>query len=153
MRMYNLNWHLKENQQATMAKHQFNNGIYLINDTIFNLIKRKLSWNVFLFKDRKSMPIIFSKIGDTIEDQIAPYEFFSVQLFLDQPAHVKFNVTFTKNANLGINFILDFFSLMSEVWNFNILKVFTLRKIHRQLILNSNFSRLLTEILWSLKIL
>ena len=47
------------------------------------------------------MPILFSKVGDTIEDQILPYEFFNVQLFLDQPTYVKFNVTFTKNSNLG----------------------------------------------------
>jgi hypothetical protein len=76
MRTYNLNWHLKENRHSS------------------GTAKKLL--------ESSSTSILFSKIGDTVEDQIAPNEFLNIQFYLDRSTHVKFNLTFSKNSNLGI---------------------------------------------------
>ncbi len=45
---------------------------------------------------------LFVKLGDVIDDQIAAHEFANVHLFLDHAMHAKFNVSFTRNANIGL---------------------------------------------------
>lgn len=45
--------------------------------------------------------MFFAKIGDTIEDQIHPFEFFNMQFYLDNSVYIKFNLSISKNSHIG----------------------------------------------------
>jgi teneurin len=47
-------------------------------------------------------PVLFSKLGDTIEDQIMPNELFNLQFYIDSSMFIKFNLSISKNANVGL---------------------------------------------------
>ena len=74
MRMYNLNWHLKDNQSVQSQ----------------------------LVSDRKALNLmLFTKIGDTVEDQIQPNDFFNMQFFLDSSSYIKFNLSVSAKSQIG----------------------------------------------------
>ena len=57
----------------------------------------------FLVIERKQPnTVLFSKVGDNIEDFINPNEFFYLQLYLDSPLYIKFNISINKNSNIGM---------------------------------------------------
>jgi len=76
MRSYNLNWHLKQSSTGQRVKTSDSNAM--------------------------PSPILFSRIGDTIDDQIEPNELFNIQFYLDKSMYIKFNLTFSKNSQIGI---------------------------------------------------
>lgn len=85
--MYNLNWHLQENAPGSITSKQIMSH---------HQDHRKL------LAPAAGMPVLFSKVGDTIEDKILPGDFFNMQFYLDTAAYVKFNLTLNRNARLGI---------------------------------------------------
>ena len=81
MRMYNLNWHLKEISSPSQT----------------NLITSKHQ-----SEQNRLNQILFYNIGDSLEDQILPYEPFYLQFQIYGTKHVKFNLTINKNSHIGI---------------------------------------------------
>ena len=45
---------------------------------------------------------LFAKIGDTIEEEMAPYAFAHVHIFVDHAMHAKFSVNFSRHANIAL---------------------------------------------------
>jgi hypothetical protein len=85
MRIYNLDWQLKDQQNN-------NNN----NNNQLNSFKYYANGN-----HERKLAFLSRKIGDTIEDQIMPNEFFNIQYNIDSPMYIKFNLTVNKNSNLG----------------------------------------------------
>lgn len=79
--MYNLNWHLKEISSPSQT----------------NLITSKHQ-----SEQSRLNQILFYNIGDSLEDQILPYEPFYLQFQIYGTKHVKFNLTINKNSHNGI---------------------------------------------------
>ena len=76
-----------------------------------------------MFLERKQQnSVLFSKIGDNIEDFINPNEFFYIQLYLDNPMHIKFNISISKNSNIGLKskfscfFFIFFYILFKGIY-------------------------------------
>jgi hypothetical protein len=46
--------------------------------------------------------IMFYNIGDSVEDQIPPYESFYLQFQSYNSKHIKFNLTINRNSHVGI---------------------------------------------------
>lgn len=79
--MYNLNWHLKEISQKNLATDSRHQSI----------------------SDQKRMnQILFYNVGDSVEDQILPYESFYLQFHSYNSKYIKFNLTINKNSHVGI---------------------------------------------------
>jgi hypothetical protein len=63
-----------------------------------------IKWLLLTFSSlerRLTNAILFSKIGDIVDDKIAPYDFFNTQIYLDNANYVKFNLSLNRNAQIG----------------------------------------------------
>jgi hypothetical protein len=84
--MYNLNWHLKENNAlSAISSKQFNNADQRRQQLIGS-----------------SSSVLFAKIGDALENQIGANDAFHVQFYLDASSFVKFNLTLGRNSRVGV---------------------------------------------------
>ena len=88
MKMYNLNWRLKENAPSA--------------NEVKNLLKSQTHTGSASLSQKFLTPQLLTKIGELVEDQLMPYEIFNLQFYVDSSTYVKFNLTVNRNSNLGI---------------------------------------------------
>jgi hypothetical protein len=82
MRIYNLNWHLKENDQSNKAHSKF-----------------------FLLNDQNQSPLqipILHNIGNLINAQIMPNGVYNIQMHLYHNVNIKFNLSIEKNSDIAV---------------------------------------------------
>jgi hypothetical protein len=71
-----------------------------MNTNLYYKLIKKLT----LLEQSSVNAVLFSKIGDILEEQIMPFEFLNIQFYLEKSTYIKFNITFSKNLNLGVYF-------------------------------------------------
>ena len=109
MRMYNLNWNLKEYSNAKPLVNDLNQvpSKSFTYQNPYGKLRQILSFynfnNINFDIERKTNSrTLFTKIGDTIEDIVMPKEFFNFQFYVDSSRYVKFNLTLSKSSYVGI---------------------------------------------------
>lgn len=125
MKKYNLNWHLKDK-----------------NAQLVTITERK-PINLMLF----------TKIGDTIEDQIEPNELFNMQFYLDTSSYIKFNLSISAKSQIG--FYADK-GTPPTFTKFKIFETFNSNSVvssQKKNLVNTGFVHYLDQGLWYISIL